>query len=407
MGVKVGVTDWYTTEQSPAKLEADEYFNVSISDIDALHQLMIDNNYDGVLTGFTDSYLEYYAKLCEKGGYYCYANEELIKIFTNKSIYKEKFKKYGVPTLPNYKISEIDEKFTDYPIVLKPVDGSGGKGLQIVRNYDEFKKRLEDSIGSSKEGDIVIEPFIEDRKELTAFFIFVDGKLYYPGCGNRFLSKSQGEKIGLPVLYTIPSSYETLFKKNVLPSMIKMCKDLGVEHGIMFAQSIVRDDDIWVYDIGYRVTGSLEYKLFDKMYGLHTLKMMIHQALTGTMNMYNYEDIEAQINTDKIGVNITMLGKEGTIKEIRGRDEILAMPEIIDATIKAAPGDTIRKDMIGTLGQIVVRIFFVANNLEEALNIIEEVYSKIEIIDEQGNNMILDTVKKEEVINEYEKYSKK
>ena len=102
-----------------------------------------------------------------------------------------------------------------------------------------------------------------------------------------------------------------------------------------------------------------------------------------------------------------MLGKEGKIAEIQGREDILAMPEIIDATIKAAPGDEITKDMIGTLGQIVVRIFFTADSLDECLDIIENVYSKIKIIDQDGNNMILDTVKREEVINEYEKYNKR
>ncbi len=102
-----------------------------------------------------------------------------------------------------------------------------------------------------------------------------------------------------------------------------------------------------------------------------------------------------------------MLGKEGEIAKIEGRDEILAIPEIIDVTIKAAPGDKITKKMIGTLNQIVVRIFFTAKSLDECLNIIEEVYNKIQIIDKHGKNMILDIVKREEVINEYKKYGKR
>lgn len=402
MGIKVGVTDWYDTKKSPAKLEADEYFNVSVSDIDALLKLMKNNNYDGVLTGFTDSYLEFYSELCEKGGYYCYSTSNLLRDFTNKSVYKKYFEKYGVPTLKNYKIKEIDDEFNDYPIVLKPVDGSGGKGLKIAYNYEEYKSQLEDCISTSKEGEIVIEPFIEERKELTAFFIFIDGKVYYPGCGNRFLSKSQGNKIGLPVLYTLPSSYEENFKKNVLPYMVNMFEDLGFKNGILFAQSIVKGDNIYVYDIGYRITGSLEYKLFKELYGIDTLKMLIHYSLTGKMNFYGY-NIEEILSTNRIGVNVTMLGKEGTVSKILGRDKIMEIPGIIDVTIKTVPGDKITKEMIGTLGQIVVRIFFTADNLEKALDIIDDVYSKIQILDENGENMILDVAKREEIIGEYKK----
>ena len=99
-----------------------------------------------------------------------------------------------------------------------------------------------------------------------------------------------------------------------------------------------------------------------------------------------------------------MLGKEGTVSKILGRDKIMEIPGIIDVTIKTVPGDKITKEMIGTLGQIVVRIFFTADNLEKALDIIDDVYSKIQILDENGENMILDVAKREEIIGEYKKW---
>ena len=65
MGVYTIVTDWYDTKRSPAKLVADEYWNTSIEDYDSLTKQIKEHQVDGILTGFTDSYLLAYQHLCE------------------------------------------------------------------------------------------------------------------------------------------------------------------------------------------------------------------------------------------------------------------------------------------------------------------------------------------------------
>ena len=65
MGVYTIVTDWYDTKRSPAKLVADEYWNISIEDYDLLSQKIKECGIDGIFTGFTDSYLLPYQHLCE------------------------------------------------------------------------------------------------------------------------------------------------------------------------------------------------------------------------------------------------------------------------------------------------------------------------------------------------------
>ena len=63
MGVYTIVTDWYDTERSPVKLIADAYWNESIENYDKLSELIKENKVDGVLTGFTDSYLLPYQRI--------------------------------------------------------------------------------------------------------------------------------------------------------------------------------------------------------------------------------------------------------------------------------------------------------------------------------------------------------
>ena len=60
LGVYTIVTDWYDTKRSPAKLIADEYWNEEIFKPELIAQLIKKHHFDGVITGFTDSYLLQY-----------------------------------------------------------------------------------------------------------------------------------------------------------------------------------------------------------------------------------------------------------------------------------------------------------------------------------------------------------
>ena len=64
-----------------------------------------------------------------------------------------------------------------------------------------------------------------------------------------------------------------------------MFRSVGIKNGMMFIQCKVVDGDCLVYDIGYRITGSLEYIIFKKVYGYDPLDMLIRYALTGNMEI--------------------------------------------------------------------------------------------------------------------------
>ncbi|NLN26315.1 MAG: hypothetical protein GX163_11870 [Bacteroidetes bacterium] len=400
MGVWVGVTDWYDTKRSPVKLMADEYFDTSIEDYDGLIEIISTHAYDGVLTGYTDSYLLPYAETCKRAKLPCYGTSEQFEILTDKIKYKQLFRKYGVPTLPEYKLEDINENFTGFPLLLKPTKGSGGKGLVQVYNYPEFLQ-VTNNAGDT---EYLIEPYIDERKELTAFFLFVNGEIYLSGTANRFLSNPQGEKIALPILYSMPSSYDRAFRETTAPPMIKMFKDLGLKNGILFAQCIVDNGVSLVYDIGYRLTGSLEYKLQEKLYGFNPLKMLVYHSLTGN-NYLEKKDLDQKLkdNDKNYGFNVTILGREGSISKIEGENDILSIPEIIDCTFKLVEGESITESMIGTLGQIIARIFFVTDSIEAASDVLNQIYELIYIYDQDGEEMILDRFTPEQLKVEYYK----
>ena len=99
MGVYTIVTDWYDTKRSPAKLVADEYWNEEIFKPELISRLIKEHNVDGVLTGFTDSYLLQYQRICELSGLPCYATKEVFETTMDKAKFKQLCRDNGVPDL--------------------------------------------------------------------------------------------------------------------------------------------------------------------------------------------------------------------------------------------------------------------------------------------------------------------
>lgn len=390
MGLWVGITDWYDTSRSPIKLLADEYFNVSITDAEAIDELIRDNGYDGVLTGYTDSYLETMAGISQRNGLPCYGTAEQFRVLTDKKRYKKLFQRFDVPALDSLSAERLLANDQEFPVLLKPAGGSGGQGLIIMENQDQLRQFVTEGAGTDVLEQYVIEPFIRERQEMTAFFLFIQGEVFLSGTADRFLSAPQGDRIGLPLLYSFPSSQADSFCRLTAPALIRMFKSLELRHGMLFAQCILQDGVPRVYDLGFRLTGTLEYKLFQRMYGFNPLRMLIRHALTGTMlEQGESPDIPALAAKPGYGFNATILAKPGTIGSIEGEGVLRKIPGVIDIAFKAVVGETIPPAALGTLGQIVARVFFTAGSLEEAETILQAIYKTLKVRDVSGQDMIL------------------
>lgn len=401
MGIYTMVTDWYDVENSPAKQIADKYFMTSTADIPAMVKLIKDEQVDGVITGFTDSVLPYYAQMCEEAGLPSYGTKEQFEILTNKNRYKKLCRNFGVPVVDEYKIKEKDlenEKVDDikYPVLVKPADGSGARGVFICKNKSELIEGYKKALEFSKSKEILVERYIKG-KEVTVFYTLQDGNIYLTGMGNRHIKHNQDDVIALPVAYTFPSIYLNEYRKNIEPKVKEMFQSLGMKNGMVFMQCLVEDGECIVYDIGYRLTGTLEYKLLDEICGYNPLEMLIRFALTGQMADASIEE-KATPYWDKYACNVSFLIKPGVIEEIRGVKEILNIPGVIDAVYAHMEGEELPESARGTLRQIALRVFAIATTEKELEAKLNEIYKSLKVTSIDEKNMVLDGLDTKELV---------
>src|SRR5690606_28007570 len=107
------------------------------------------------------------------------------------------------------------------------------------------------------------------------------------------------------------------------------------------------------------LTGSLEYHIIEKIEGYNSLEMMINFALTGEM----HSEMRGDKNSNKLGCNITFLAFPGKINKIVGEENIRTIKEVIDIVFVYKEGDEIESTAMGTLRQVIARVFVATSDI--------------------------------------------
>ena len=385
MGIYTLVADYNSIEASPAKQIADEAVDLSVTEVDAVVSYIKAHNIDGVFVGFNDMLLPYYAEICEKAGLPCYGTKEQFEMLIAKDQYKALCRQFNVPTIREYEINASNIKF---PVLVKPVDSSGSRGITICHNQEELDDAVETGRRASKSGKVLIEDYLDGR-EVTVFWTFQNGNYFLSALANRHVKHNQGQDvIPLPVGYTFPSVFLSKYQQEVEENCKKMFHHIGIKDGMMFMQCKVENGTCYVYDLGFRPTGSLEYKILKRVCGYDPLELMIRYSLTGVMGN---EDIAAKVNPlfKTPAFNVSCLCAPGTIKDIKGIEDVKAFPEVEDVVIGHVPGETITEQMRGLLAQITVRVLGSVSKKEELLPIMQKINNTIHIIGENGEELLL------------------
>lgn len=385
MGIYTLVADYNKIEDSPGKQIADEAVDLSVTDVDAVVNYVKNHNIDGVFVGFNDMLLPYYAEICEKCDLPCYGTKEQFDTLIAKDQYKALCRQFGVPTIPEYDYNDENIK---YPVLVKPVDSSGSRGITICHNREELEAAVEVGRKASKTGKVLIERYMDGR-EVTVFWTFQDGNYYLSALANRHVKHNQGDDIiPLPVGYTFPSVYLPKYRKEVEENCKNMFRFLGIKNGMMFMQCKVEDGTCYVYDLGYRLTGSLEYKILERVCGYNPLEMMICHALTGKMGEESIAE-KAKPEFAFPAFNVSCLCAPGKIKEITGIEEVRSMPDVEDVVVAHYPGETITEQMRGLLAQVAIRVLGSVPTKEDLFPVMQCIENTIHIIGKNGEELLL------------------
>lgn len=383
MGVYTIVVD--PNPNSPAKHISDKSYDINTKSYEELLEIAKSEKVDGIMTAYSDVNLSVCRSLCDTLGLPFYASQNNIDQTIDKIKFKQMCRKYNVPVVPEYTENELDT--IDYPVIVKPSDSYGSKGITICNNKDELQKGITNAKKFSPTNQVIIEEYMI-CDDVNLDYVMQDGEIIFTAMGDRYVNKEQVGLSPLSLAVIYPSKYIDRYIKEVDENVKRMFKEEHFDDGTVFIQSFMSKKGFHFFEMGYRPGGGQSSVMISNINGIDYIEYLINYALSGQMSEYKISE-KNNINFNKHACGLVVLLKQGKIKSIDGLDYIKSIPEVINITQFYEIGDEVSSSCIGNLGQSFARIHIVANTREELLKVIDLVQESLIIKDINDNNMKL------------------
>lgn len=147
---------------------SDEYINLSIIDKDAVLSKAKELEIDGIMSFAVDPGVVTAAYVAEKMNLPFGVSYESAKILQNKDLFRKFLAEndFNVPITGvyfNYESALNDLNRFSFPIIVKPTDSAGSKGVSRVDDVSELHSAFENALANSICGKVIIEDFIENE----------------------------------------------------------------------------------------------------------------------------------------------------------------------------------------------------------------------------------------------------
>ena len=380
------VADYLPKNQSIAKRLADESWVISTAEVDVISNKVIEDKIDGIYTGVHEFNIEKMIEICEKTKLPCFCTSEQWRTLNNKKKFKELCIANNVPVAKEYDATTESIYDTisgeDFPVIVKPIDGSGSRGFSICRNKEELKKGIENAKGFSGTSGVLVEQYMNYRDSAIINYTLVDGEIYFSG-----ISDKKSKKVfdtGAPVMSVqyYPSEYMKEYLEELDEKVRKMFLSYGLKNGVIWIEAFCDKGKFTFNEMGYRFGGSLTYFPVKELYGTDQLDLQIQYAINGCYDT----TIESNFISNGVYSILPIHVKEGTIKKICGFEELEKRKETVKIVYVHHVGEKIEN--WGSAQQVFAYLHFHCDDMKKTKTLLNTVLDDLAVYDENDENML-------------------
>ena len=264
---------------------SDAYENISIIDKNAVLKMAINRSIDGILSFACDPGVVTAAYVAEKMGLPFQTSYEVTCMLQNKGLFRDFLRKNGfnVPNSKSYNsveeaLNDIDS--FDFPIIVKPVDSAGSKGVSKVGIKDDLKDAIKKGFDYSVSGSIIVEDFLElDGFQNSTDPFVINGKFaFYPFSDNDFDNKSNNAFVPTEVIF--PCTMKNKYIIELKEETSRLIELLDVKTGIFNIESrVCKNGKTYLMEVTPRGGGNKIAELQDYAYGTSCVENEIRKAV--------------------------------------------------------------------------------------------------------------------------------
>jgi len=282
-GIAHGLTVFTTGNVSahPGHRISHHYIPGDFSNETEMERIATELRIDAVVPGANDFALISAAYLAESLGLPGIDSLNIAKSLHYKDRFKELATSLGVPVgryvllSRNPTIEELDAiRNLNFPVLIKPVDLTGGKGIMRAHNFDSCSKLIDEALLLSKQSSVVIEEWFPGSlhsystvvidREITFEYFDTEYCLYQDYLVSTSIS-----------LCDIPREAQAM----VTEATKRVIKELNLSNGVLHCQFLYNTSNIQILEYTRRMSGDLYSSVIQLVRGIRHSDIFIAQSL--------------------------------------------------------------------------------------------------------------------------------
>lgn len=283
MGHYVITCDYFP--DNPGHKIADESYDVSTVDKEKVLELAKKLNIDAIIAYASDVSAPTVAYVCEELG--LPGNPYIsVDMLTNKGKYRDFLQQHGFNCPKAMAYINIDEAIEEidsfkFPVMVKPVDSSGSKGITKLASKDNIYIAAKTAKSYSRTDGFIIEEFIEKKGyQVSGDAFSVDGKLVFWSFGNEYYYENTDIESFVPMGECWPTIWDDIHINKVLNELQKLITAAGMQTSAYNVEAIFdKNDNPYIMELGPRNGGSMIPDIIRYTTGVDMLDYTIKAAL--------------------------------------------------------------------------------------------------------------------------------
>jgi len=253
LGYETHCFAWDNAE-AVCKNVADYFYPISVLDKESILLECKKIKIDGIITIATDICIPTISFVAEKLNLISNSSKSAY-ISTNKMEMKNAFLNSKVKTPKIISFNNTEENFTNqlnFPLIVKPTDRSGSRGVSKVNTKTELLKAIEIAKEVSIEKKVLVEEFVEGT-EVSVESISWKGKHYILAITDKVTT---GEPHFVELEHHQPSTLSENILNDIREETLKALDALEIKFGAGHSEfKITRNNEIFLIEVGARMGG--------------------------------------------------------------------------------------------------------------------------------------------------------
>jgi biotin carboxylase len=336
---------------------SDEYINANITDKEAILKIAQELQIDGIMSFAVDPGVLTASYVAEKMGLPGCPYKS-VQILQNKVLFRNYLSENGfnVPKAKGYKtysdaLQEIE--LFNFPIIVKPTDSAGSKGVSRVDHVKDLKDAFDFAFQNAiLDKRVIIEEFIVQSGFSSDCDCFsIDNDLKYVSFSNQYFDP-KAENPYTPSAYSWPSFIDAKHQEELVSELRRLVKLLNLGTSIYNIETRVgTDGKPYIMEVSPRGGGNRLSEMLRYATGVDLIKMAVKSAIgeeNDQLSMPVYNGFWAEI--------ILHSDRDGIFDEVKINNELFDK-NIVEIDLWVKKGDKVNafrgaNDAIGT---VVVR----------------------------------------------------